>query len=189
MEKGDAKKGGIKHTIAVDIHQKELAACMQFHYIFFNLFCSVLWSCFFPLLFSLFFLIICIKSKLPRHAWKPEECLPISLGKLTKMKGSKKKKRARERERKGKTFLAFVSAKTHRRPAIKNINSIVRRALEGINSGEHQEWHIWKARKCNEVLLTPAPLCTLNGSHRSRGNRGFKNRNYSNCLLGLLGRL
>lgn len=40
-----------------------------------------------------------------------------------------------------------------------------------------------EAHKCNEVLVTPAPLHTLNGSHWSAGNWGFKNTNYSNCLL------
>lgn len=40
-----------------------------------------------------------------------------------------------------------------------------------------------QAHKCNEVPVTPAPLHTLNGSHWSAGNQGFKNTNYSNCLL------
>lgn len=42
---------------------------------------------------------------------------------------------------------------------------------------------LWKAHKCNEVPLTPAPLHTLSVSHWSVGSWGFKNRNYSNCLL------
>lgn len=41
----------------------------------------------------------------------------------------------------------------------------------------------WKAHKCNEVPVTPAPLHSLNQSHWSTGNWGFKNTNYSNCLL------
>lgn len=106
---------------------------------------------------------ICRKPK------PPPQHTPIPFERCQK----RKEKREGKKEEKGLSGIPVG----WRFPAIRG--AVVLAACGGIRERAQR----WKAHKCNEVPVTPAPLHTLNGSHWSAGSWGFKNTNYSNCLL------